>query len=89
MNFRNTLKCVSDCGSFHHTQKVEAYLEQHKDRLEVKWLPPYCPDLNDIERTWRKLKATHASNFLFNSLDELVANVQKGIQELNAAVQPH
>jgi len=80
---------IADNGSFHHTQKVEAYLKQHKDRLEVKWLPPYCPDLNDIERTWRKLKASHASNFLFNSLDELVANVQKGIQELNAAVQPN
>jgi len=80
---------IADNGSFHHTKKVDAYLEEHQDRLEVKWLPPYCPDLNDIERTWRKLKASHASNFLFNSLDELVANVQKGIQELNATVRPN
>ena len=78
---------IADNGSFHHTKKVEAYLEQHQDRLEVKWLPPYCPDLNDIERTWRRLKASHASNFLFNSLDELVANVQKGIEEMNAIVR--
>jgi transposase len=78
---------IADNGSFHHTKKVDAYLEEHKDRLEVKWLPPYCPDLNDIERTWRRLKASHASNFLFNSLDELVANVQQGIQELNASVR--
>jgi len=78
---------IADNGSFHHTQEVDAYLEPHKESLEVKWLPPYCPGLNEIERTWRKLKASHASNFLFNSLDELVANVQKGIQELNAAVR--
>jgi len=32
------------------------------------------------------LKASHAANFLFNSLDELVENVQRGIDELNATV---
>ena len=74
---------ISDNGSFHHTKKVDAFLLAHQDRLEVKWLPPYCPDLNDIERTWRKLKSSHASNFLFNSLDDLMANVQQGIDELN------
>lgn len=77
---------IADNGSFHHTLKVDAYVQEHRDRLEIKWLPPYCPDLNDIERTWRRLKASHASNFLFNSLDELVENVRKGIVELNATV---
>jgi transposase len=77
---------IADNGSFHHTLKVDAYVKEHRDRLEIKWLPPYCPDLNDIERTWRRLKASHASNFLFNSLDELVENVRKGIVELNATV---
>jgi len=77
---------IADNGSFHHTQKVEAYVQEHRDRLEIRWLPPYCPDLNDIERTWRRLKASHASNFLFNSLDELVENVRKGIDELNSTV---
>jgi transposase len=77
---------IADNGSFHHTQKVEAYVHEHRDRLEIKWLPPYCPDLNDIERTWRRLKASHASNFLFNSLDGLVENVRQGIEELNSTV---
>jgi transposase len=77
---------IADNGTFHHTQKVEAYVHQHQDRLEIKWLRPYCPDLNDIERTWRRLKASHASNFLFNSLDELVENVRQGIEKLNTTV---
>jgi transposase len=77
---------IADNGSFHHTQKVDAYVHEHRDRIEIKWLPPYCPDLNDIERTWRRRKASHASNFLFNSLDELVDNVRQGIEELNSTV---
>jgi transposase len=80
---------IADNGSFHHTLKVDAYVEEHRDRLEIKWLPPYCPDLNDIERTWRRLKASHASNFLFNALDELVENVRKGVEELNSIVATH
>ncbi len=77
---------IADNGSFHHTLKVDAFVKDHRNRLEIKWLPPYCPDLNDIERTWRRLKASHASNFLFNSLDELVDNVRQGIGELNSTV---
>jgi len=77
---------IADNGSFHHTQKVDAYVHEHRDRLEIKWLPPYCPDLNDIERTWRRLKASHASNFLFNTLDELIENVRRGIDELNVTM---
>jgi transposase len=75
---------IADNGSFHHARHVEKFLEEHRDRLEVRWLAPYCPDLNDIERTWRRRKASHASSFLFTSLDELMANVQKGILEINA-----
>jgi transposase len=78
---------ITDNGSFHHTKYVAAFLALQQHRLEVKWLPPYCPDLNDIERTWRKLKASHASNFLFNSLDDLLENLQHGIDELNATVK--
>lgn len=74
---------ITDNGTFHHTKAVADFLETHQDKLQVKWLPPYCPDLNDIERTWRKLKRSHASNFLFNSLDDLVENVEHGIGELN------
>jgi transposase len=80
---------IADNGSFHHTRQVDKFLEEHKDRIEVRWLPPYCPDLNDIERTWRRLKASHASNFLFNSLDDLITNVQKGIREMNATAAAH
>ena len=45
---------ITDNGTFHHTKAVAAFLEAHQDKLQMKWLPPYCPDLNDIERTrWR------------------------------------
>jgi hypothetical protein len=45
--------------------------------------------INDIEWTWTRWKGSHTSNFLFNSLDDLVENVCKGIEELNATITKH
>ena len=42
---------ITNNGSFHHTQRVEAFLQSHEEHIDVKWLLAYCPDLNDIERT--------------------------------------
>ncbi|MBM3494292.1 MAG: hypothetical protein FJX72_08230 [Armatimonadetes bacterium] len=59
-----------------------------RPQLEVKWLPSYCPDLNDIERTLRRLKASRTSSFLYNSLDALVDNVRKGIAQMDTRCAP-
>ena len=38
-------------------EDFEAELERwQKDALRVKFLPPYCPELNLIEILWRKIK---------------------------------
>ena len=38
-------------------QDFEEELERwQKDDLHVKFLPPYCPELNLIELLWRKIK---------------------------------
>ena len=34
---------VCDNGRFHTTKAVQAWLEEHRDRIEIYWLPPYCP----------------------------------------------
>ena len=32
----------------HHSKKVQAWLEKHKDETEVFYLPPYAPEYNLI-----------------------------------------
>jgi len=49
--------------------------------------PSYCPDLNDYRANVAQTQGSHASNFRFNSLDDLVTNVQRGIDELNACAR--
>lgn len=45
---------------YHHAKKLKSFLAIH-GRLEIKYLPPYSPDLNPIERAWwyMRKKITH------------------------------
>jgi transposase len=48
---------VVDNAPIHPSEDCEEELERwQKDDLHVKFLPPYCPELNLIELLWRKIK---------------------------------
>ena len=46
---------VLDNVSFHHRRDVRAAIRARG--ADVRFLPPYSPDLNPIERMWSKVKA--------------------------------
>lgn len=48
---------IIDNAPIHTSEDFEEELERwQKDDLQVKFLPPYCPELNLIEILWRKIK---------------------------------
>jgi transposase len=48
---------VIDNAPIHTSEDFEEQLERwQKEELYVKFLPPYCPELNLIEILWRKIK---------------------------------
>jgi transposase len=77
------IRLVCDNGRFHTTQAVTAGLGANRDRIEVYWLPPYCPSRNLIERLWGHLKRTAWANGLFVTLDDLVRAFRKGVTRVN------
>ncbi|MGO9600626.1 MAG: transposase [Isosphaeraceae bacterium] len=72
------IRLVCDNGRFHTTKAVQAWLEEHRDRIEIYWLSPYCPSLNLIERLWGHLKRTVLANVLF-----VVCAFRKGVTRVN------
>jgi len=77
------IRLVCDNARFHHTQAVRRWLALHRSRIEVFWLPPYCPSLNLIERLWGHLKRTVLANVLFATTDDLVAAFRRGVLRIN------
>jgi transposase len=74
---------VCDNGRFHTTKAVKMFLQQHRDKITIFWLPPYCPSLNLIERLWGHVKRTFLANVLYRSLADLVKAFQQGVRHLN------
>src|SRR5499426_2526516 len=41
-----------DNARYHHAQLVQEWLAQPDRRIQLHFIPPYCPHLNPIERLW-------------------------------------
>lgn len=79
---------VLDNASYHHSAVSEAMLAFYEDRSMTMWLPPYCSDLNPIERFWRHLKDRACANRLFKSIAEVVDSVDKVLSLQNDSSHP-
>jgi len=77
------IRLVCDNGRFHHTRAVKQWLKDHRDVIQIFWLPPYCPSLNLIERLWGHLKRTVLANVLFETMNDLVAAFCRGVSRVN------
>jgi len=63
---------VMDNASYHKSASALAALSLFEHRVMVIWLPPYCSDLNPIERFWRYLKDLACANKLQDALEAVV-----------------
>ena len=52
--------------------------------VQVIWLPPYCPELNDIERIWKYVKGASVANFYFGDADSLRQAITEVFDKLNS-----
>ncbi len=53
-----------DKGPVHRSKKVQEFLREHPE-LELRFLPPYSPDLNPVEHWWgyKRMKFLDNTNF--------------------------
>lgn len=75
---------VMDNASYHKSASALAALSLFEHRVLPVWLPPYCSDLNPIERFWRHLKDLACANKLQDSIDAVVTSAEKILGEQNS-----
>ena len=74
---------VMDNASYHKSASARAALSLFEHRVMVIWLPPYCSDLNPIERFWRHLKDLACANKLQDTIDAVVNSAVSVLSEQN------
>jgi len=60
----------------HHSKKVRAWLEKHKDRIAVFYLPPYSPEYNPDELLNADLKREIGNRVMPKSEKDLEHNIR-------------
>ena len=76
---------VMDNASYHKSASALAALSLFEHRIMAIWLPPYCSDLNPIERFWRHLKDRACANKLQDTIQAVMGNAEQALVEQNIA----
>ena len=67
---------ILDNHKAHHSKRVQNYVNKHKDKIRLFFLPPYCPELNPEELVNQDVKA-NANNFkTMKTIEDLTINVR-------------
>lgn len=70
---------VQDGARYHTSRDMQAFFEQHQERLKVYQLPAYSPDYNPIEYLWRKTKRKGTHNKYFAEFGKLCEAVDQAL----------
>jgi hypothetical protein len=79
---------VLDNASYHKSHAALAALSLFEERLQVIWLPKYCPYLNPIERFWLQLKNLASANQLHLDLGTLDVAIAQAVYNQNTPGHP-
>lgn len=66
---------ICDNAKFHGSQKVQEYLYQWRDRVEVHFLPKYAPETNPIEHVWWRMHEAITRNHRCQTIEQLLEQV--------------
>lgn len=75
---------VLDNGPIHASKTARAALAEREHWLTPEWTAKYAPELNDIEREWKTLKAHHLAHKTFKNRDDLKVAIDTDIQAINS-----
>ena len=80
---------VLDNASIHRSKKVKAAApELARHNIHLYYLPAYSPELNDIERIFRRVKHQAMPQRTFTTLREMRVAADAAFRQVNAQLTP-
>lgn len=79
---QRTVTLFVDNDRAHYAKVVHRMLEKHNHQIQVKWLPPYTPELNPQEDIWQHMRRRVTHNYFFEEMDALLDAAKQFHQEL-------
>lgn len=79
---------IMDNASYNHSYLLRLFLDDHP-RIHLKYLPPYSPNLNIIERLWKFYHTKHHDKYFekFKEFEDAVLLFFKNINQFDAELK--
>jgi transposase len=79
---------ILDNNAIHRTEQVtQALATSAGNRIELHFLPPYCPDHNKIERTWQDFHVYVTRNHRCKDMAQLMKNARYFLRKKSKQLQ--
>lgn len=81
-NSEHKIYLIMDNYSVHKTNKVKEWIERHKDKIAVYYLPTYSPELNPDELLNQDVKTNVVGKLRASNAHELKENVKSHLKKI-------
>ena len=78
---KKKIHLILDNATYHKSQKVQQWLARPECRIQIIWLPSYCPHLNPIERLWKVMHEYVTNNKFYKTLKEFANTILHFLRE--------
>jgi transposase len=72
-----SIHIILDNYRIHSSKRTQIALDALKDKVQLHFLPPYCPNHNRIERLWKDLHDNVTRNHTCSTMKQLMKEVRK------------
>ena len=72
-----TVIVITDNAKYHHAKLHAGWRQEQAPTFALDYLPPYSPELNPIERVWKRTRRKCVHNVYFPTLQTLVDRVEQ------------
>jgi transposase len=72
-----TVIVITDNAKYHHAKLHQPWRQEQAPAFALDYLPPYSPELNPIERVWKRTRRNCVHNVYFPTLGLLVEKVDE------------
>lgn len=81
---KGAILLIVDNARYNHSYELQLFLQDHP-RVQLKYLPPYSPNLNIIERLWKFMHKKHRDRYFekFTDFEEEVLTFFRDINQYN------
>jgi transposase len=76
---------IADRARYHTSKETAEWLNEHKDRIEMFFLPSYSPDMNPDEWVWKNVKHDNIYRIVPQEPGQLFAVASKALRALREA----